>query len=676
MLMAVQAIDDKSPHLAAVKELWKANCTTLGFFPDGAFLDYARDKRILVALDGDKCVGYTLYRLGSDVATIAHFCIAADARKQGHAKALIKELSERTKHLRGISLYCRSDFEANKSWPRLGFQRVGSKRGRAASGSELICWFLDHGHPDMFEGAHPPTEIEAAMDANIFLDLVEDRSEETKGLRADWLRPLVTLCYTAELINEVNSRASANRRKQRTKELEEFKELRCSSDAFQHGEAILRPLFPSLANDQDESDFRHLVRALACNADVFITRDGDILAQADEIYTACQLSVVRPSEFIARLDVLEREKDYQRAFIAGTRVVSQERLSSIHTDLLQSITAHGERQKDLARELQRMFADPRNCQTQCLTNGNEILAVFSVEQDNDIDRVPLLRIIAERKVGTVARAVLTGIIRRAVEANRRAVFLTDSRVTQQVIAAVNDLGFLPVNGGRVKLILRGLLSTDEAATAISWDDPNIATMRNAIPQARTNPIMASQIEHLLWPAKLADSALPSFIVPIRPFFAEHLFDERLARGGVLGADPDLALNPESAYYRAARPPVLTHPSRVLWYVSEEEKYDGSKTLRACSRITEVVTGCPKALYQRYKRLGVYEWSHVLATAKGDLKRIIQAFRFDDSELLRPLRWNEFQTILENHGKRSPLASPVGVCPAAFAEIYAAAINTS
>ena len=118
-------------------------------------------------------------------------------------------------------------------------------------------------------------------------------------------------------------------------------------------------------------------------------------------------------------------------------------------------------------------------------------------------------------------------------------------------------------------------------------------------------------------AKLADAALPCFIVPIRPQFAEHLFDERLAAGGVLGADVDLALNPESVYYRAARPFVLSSPARVLWYVSKHDNYQGTMAIRACSRVVEVARGTPKQLFSRFRRLGVYEWRHVLATADGE-----------------------------------------------------------
>lgn len=51
-MVAVQSIDERSPHLEAVKQLWRAHSDTLGFMPSGAFTDYARERHILVAADG------------------------------------------------------------------------------------------------------------------------------------------------------------------------------------------------------------------------------------------------------------------------------------------------------------------------------------------------------------------------------------------------------------------------------------------------------------------------------------------------------------------------------------------------------------------------------------------------------------------------------------------------
>ena len=155
-MVVIQAIDEHSQHLSAVKDLWREHSDTLGFLPAGAFVDYARDRHILVALQDSVCVGYLLYRVVRDRATVAHFCVATGARRQGVARALMDSLVASTRKCRGIVLSCRRDFDASKTWPRLGFHPIGELQGRAKGGSDLVRWLLDFGHADLFTNRGEP----------------------------------------------------------------------------------------------------------------------------------------------------------------------------------------------------------------------------------------------------------------------------------------------------------------------------------------------------------------------------------------------------------------------------------------------------------------------------------------------------------------------------------------
>ena len=74
------------------------------------------------------------------------------------------------------------------------------------------------------------------------------------------------------------------------------------------------------------------------------------------------------------------------------------------------------------------------------------------------------------------------------------------------------------------------------------------------------------LEKGLWPLKIRELNIPTFIVPIRPEWAMHLFDEDIAKQDLFGGEPSLILNAENIYYRASVPKVLTAPGRILWYV--------------------------------------------------------------------------------------------------------------
>jgi hypothetical protein len=181
----------------------------------------------------------------------------------------------------------------------------------------------------------------------------------------------------------------------------------------------------------------------------------------------------------------------------------------------------------------------------------------------------------------------------------------------------------------------------------------------------------ARVERALWPAKASDSGLPCYIVPIRPHWAKELFDVELAGVTLWGADPKLAMNSENAYYRAARPPFFKPPARILWYVSDDRAFPGTKAIRASSYLEEVVVAPPKEAFKRFRRLGVYEWRDVIATAKNDASRDVMAFRFSKTELfVRPVTFAAVQDVLQKHtGKGSPLVSVAEIPEPCFLELY-------
>jgi ribosomal protein S18 acetylase RimI-like enzyme len=676
-MVTVQAIDERSPLLESVKQPWRAHSETLGFMPEGAFADYARERHVLVALNGNECVGYLLYRIVRDRVTIAHFCVAEGARRNGVARLILDNLIRETTQCQGIVLSCRRDFEASKAWPRLGFHAAGEIVGRAKEGSTLVRWVLDYGHADMFSQAGESTVLDAAVDLNICVDLVECRNDETRALESDWLQPLVRLCCAPEMLNEINRIDDVAIRAKRKRDAQRFEMLRYGHDAFRKAEETLTPLFPQPATTQSESDYRHLVGALAGEADVFVTRDGALLELAEQVYSVCGLRIVRPAELVGLFDILIREREYQRSFIAGTRRIIQQRINHVERDLVTAIQATGEQQRNLASSINKHLADPQHVAcTKVSEADGSTLAFYVVEIKSDIHYVRMLRICGTRRAGSLARAILTGLVRQVVKAGGKAVLVTEGSLSTTVREACAALGFIPVADGWLKLVLFGWVPIDEIPSRIAWNDPKVIEFLGFLAQARTDRVTASYVEHVLWPAKFADTPLPCFMVPIRPHFAEHLFDVDLAVGSLFGADVDLALNPESAYYRAVKPSIVKSPSRVLWYVSQKANYVGSKAIRACSRVIEVAIDKPKTVYSRFKRLGVYEWKDVLKTASGNLDQDIMAFRFDDTELLRPVPWSTFQQILKSNGITSTLQSPVEIPASVFGEIYAAGFNSS
>ncbi len=90
------------------------------------------------------------------------------------------------------------------------------------------------------------------------------------------------------------------------------------------------------------------------------------------------------------------------------------------------------------------------------------------------------------------------------------------------------------------------------------------------------------------------------------------------------------------------------------------------TVKACSRIEEVLLGTPKALFKKLSRLGVYQWNDVLRASGGELTQPLLAFRFSMTErFTKPL---DLQ-MLKSLGVRSPIMSPRRITAEQFENIY-------
>ena len=113
----------------------------------------------------------------------------------------------------------------------------------------------------------------------------------------------------------------------------------------------------------------------------------------------------------------------------------------------------------------------------------------------------------------------------------------------------------------------------------------------------------------------------------------------------------------------------THQGRILWYVSADDEIPGSKRIRACSQLKNVVVGGSKELFRQYRRFGVYQWQHVLETA-GSLDGQLMALEFSDTELFRsPITWDSAQSILRGFDIRSTFQSPTEISEDAFLALY-------
>ena len=697
MSIEVITIDKRSPYLEDVIELGTENSDTLGFLPKKAFIEFAGKKQILVATDQKKnFLGYLLYGINRKeiLVYITHLCVKESERGKGSAKALFNRLKELTQGAyRGIRIHCRRDYEiASKVWPQLGFIAVSEKSGRSKHGSTLTKWWFDYNQPNLltFISKQQTQKLRVVIDANVFYDFqcpIDSVNKQSHFLQVDWLQENVELCLTSEIFNEINRQEDQTKRDEARKFAHQhFTILSVPDDEFKKIRNQLRPFFSKEIkeiDEQDISDLNQLARSIAATVQFFITRDHRLRKRVvDHIYETFGVRIMQPADFIVNQDEFVREAEYQPVRLAGSRIRSQ-RIHGGQRDCLEEIFYIGEQEKksEFGRKLSQYLADPRTFQANSIQEANTQLAliVYGRQKEQELD-IPLLRIVKSSLSATLARyLVFSAVVISALE-KRKVTKVTDCCLSDEIIDALQENGFFLVDGIWIKVNLPCILSAkDLSATLLSFNSQfsgieqyvhELLTVLNTT-SIEKNTQTLLRLEKALWPVKITDLDIPAFVIPIKPIWAMHLFDENISTQDLFGGNPNLILQLENVYYRASSPKVLSAPARILWYVSEGE-YQGVKSIRACSYLDEVLIDKPKALFSRFKRLGVFEWKDVSDVAKNDVNREIMAFRFSNTEILsHPIFIDEVRRIWkEQAGKSFQPQTPVSIPKQRFFDLYA------
>lgn len=577
------------------------------------------------------------------------------------------------------------DFPAAKHWPKLGFVPVADRPGKSASGHLLTTWVYSFDQPTLFAAvAEEDTRARAVLDANILYDLQDYADEHHRGmaaLSAAWLSTEVEFCLTTEVYVEIDRSSSAENRDRRRKFAQHYTVLSTDESEEQRVWEDLRPLFPPTLSVSDRSDLRHLAKAVAGGAQIFITWDAEQLGRADAVRERYGLAILRPMELVIGLDARLREAEYVPTRVAGC-LTTISRVGAPELDHLQAVFqdfGRAEARGAFVDALHAATTDLRRMHVSVVTDPEaRELALFSIDlRDSRCLRVPLLRLRRGRLADGLAEHIVWRAVTQASEADHWSVEVTDPFLAPAAEAALRAFDFHRAGEVWRKYVLRAaagssLIEVTLRERAEATNDQTLMAAVSAVSSTGSKaPAFVARLERTFWPLKILGTDLPTWVVPIRPAFAAQLFDEALASQDLFGAKEHLALSFRNVYYRSARGVRVPNPSRILWYVSTERGYQGSGSIRAVSLVEETVRGSAKELFKRFQRLGAYEWRQILLTAEGDPSATLEAFTFTHTELFpEPIPFRQVQEVLSRHeraGNRFP--GPVAIPDSCFAEIY-------
>lgn len=646
---------------------------TLGLMPRAVYRDAAEKGWLLSASLGERLVGYALFRLPRNEVALAHLCVSEETRGCGVARALVTYISELHGDRLGIKAKCRDDYGLESMWQALGFTVRSTTVGRGKNRDPITVWWRDHGHPDLFTELDEPVLLDVALDVNILMDLHtragQPAAQRSEVLLADHLVDRFRLVVTAGLDKDL-ARHPPEQRTQLDAAAAHYTKRTAPP---QRSQALFDQLTAALAarhrllSEQDRGDLWQIAEAVAAGLGILLTWDDGLRSRYSQIQSQIpelkEFRVLDPNHLITHLDELTRAWAYRPAVLQGSDY--EQTLAGADAEpVLLSFLANssGERRSEL-RDTIRALARHQVPRWLIGEPGQPPIATYATRPDGRILRVPLLRLANHPLSETMARQLLWLLRRDARDQSASVIDISDRHVGDVINRAAAFDAFhreddhwyawtIDVCGtshtiSRAATEARGLVGLGAAPL-----------LRPGLPAPAT-----AQVERTLWPAKIIDSDLPCYILPIQSRWSSELLGYPTQ---LTARRPELSLGREQVYYRAADGR-LSAPARILWRVSQSGHYVAASII-GTSLLDAIDVDTPEHLFANLGYYGVFDLDMIRGAARG--RPVVQALRYSDTELFPvPITDAVYERIRTTTGGPRQFYGPRSITADLFAALY-------
>lgn len=650
---------------------------TLGLLTPPAYEKAAEDGGLLAAVEAGEVLGYALFGLPKRSARIrlAHLCVADEQRGRGIARRLVEGIKERYPQRLGIKAKCRRDYKLSGMWRSLGFVPDGEVRGRGRDGEILDGWWLDLGHPDLFTEMESDALLVVTVDHGVFADLrgATDTAdaEESRALEAGWMADLVELAYTPQLIHQIRDLTNTSERQHQQAALSGLRKLSPDLAAVDERsrellQAATRAI-PGLAGDPVlRLRLQYVAETSCAGLQVLATRDPMLSLLADVAWEVARVRVVSPSTVTLHVDELRQAQVYRPADLMGTEFRTGEVAPGTEDELVAFFHQSGkDNSSAFAKRLRSLNGDAVAWRRELLRDGQgRPVALYAWALDGHTLVVPILRTASHALEETLARQLLFRIKRLGRDCGAELVRIEDPHPSEAARSAAGDDGFFE-HDGRLLALLVHVCGTAAEVEAVAGELAPELTVDTAKLQAGMSAEVAAVVERAWWPAKVIDSELPSFLVPIKPRWSTELFNVPamlIPRSDVLG------ISREHVYYRSSGRRGESVPARLLWYVSEGNSPGEGQMVVGSSRLDEVLVDTPGTLFSKFEHLGVYGQAEVQEAS--DASGRAMALRFSDTEIFpKPVTLRRLTSLAKGLGLPLSLISLSKISNELFQAVY-------
>ena len=275
-----------------------------------------------------------------------------------------------------------------------------------------------------------------------------------------------------------------------------------------------------------------------------------------------------------------------------------------------------------------------------LKRHDDAIAFYGITEKEDSTDIKLLRICDKDICNALFFQIISEIMKRILKSEKKRIVFREKYITEKQKDILDKFGFVLQNNLYVKYVYNLIVAKEEVSSIIHQSYPSISV--------ENNDRLLLAVEKKLFPLKIKGLNIPTYIVPIKPYWAGQLFDLTIAGEDLFGANPE-----------------------KLWSFGKDVRYSHAKSIVASSYLTEVMTGKPKDLFHVNRRYGIYEWKDIYKLCSGDINTDIRALKFCHTEIFEhPISFTKIQEIFISNGrKRNTFASPVEINDTIYFQLY-------
>ena len=256
--------------------------------------------------------------------------------------------------------------------------------------------------------------------------------------------------------------------------------------------------------------------------------------------------------------------------------------------------------------------------------------------------------------------------------NRKIIEISEPYLEEEVLNSIKEARYIKEGKKWKKINLKITVKFQEIKNLIPKEYFKEIEDNLGLEQDDKNYIFQKKysLERHLSPLKIEDFKIPTYIIPIKPVWAQQLFDDRSNEKLYLfESENELLLNRENVYYRSSAKRALTAPARILWYISENPITKEKGHIKAVSYIDEIFIDDAKKLFKQFEQLGIYKWKDITQTVDKNGK--IMAFIFSDTELFkRPVDLQFLKDLFrKKEDKKFMIISPIKIKTETYLAIY-------